>query len=121
MGDRGHIHLHEGDAPGVFFYAHWSGSDLPQIVRRALARKQRWDDAGYLNRIVFSELIRDVVAGETGYGIDAKPSDTGDGGRVVDVDHAAQSVTLVGNHFVSKSYTFDEYVAEDERSWPAYE
>ena len=54
---------------GVYLYKHSDGYLLPGIVQRALTRQIRWDDEEYLSRIIFSEMIRDDVYEELGYGI----------------------------------------------------
>ena len=68
MGERNCIYL-END--GIYFYSHWdTKEDLMKIVKSALKRgKQRWDDRAYLNRIIFSELIKNEIMELTGYGI----------------------------------------------------
>ncbi len=72
-GDKGNICLiyeDEGVEGKVYFYTHWRGSNMREIIRQALIRgKDRWDDAPYLARIIFSELIKDDILGLTGYGI----------------------------------------------------
>lgn len=119
MGDRGHIYLHEADKPGIWLYAHWDGSRLPNLVHIALLRGQyRWDDPPYLNRIIFSVLVERDLMGTTNFGLDTAPADTGDGHRIVDVDHDAQRVTLKGAYFVTKSYSFGEYIDMDGAEWP---
>lgn len=93
VGNRGEIYVHEGDAPGVYLYTHWDASALPHVVQRTLISREgrnRWNDAPYLTRIMFEVLIRGNERQETGYGISARRSD----GRVIDVDVAAQTVTL---------------------------
>jgi hypothetical protein len=89
MGDRGQVNVKRGGQQ-VFLYTHWSGSDLPDTLRRALARRQRWDDAPYLARIIFSEMVKGQEAEETGFGIWAISQDTFARVLVVDVD--AQTV-----------------------------
>lgn len=121
MGDRGHIYLHDGDEPGVYLYAHWHGTELPQIVQRALHDgKSRWGDVGCLNRMIFSRLIADNVLGKTGFALNTKPLDTSDGGRFVNVDHELRCVTLLGSHFEPVTYTFEEYInlVSDDVYWP---
>jgi hypothetical protein len=69
MGDRAHIALKQ-DKGTIYLYSHWDGRDLYQKLARALERgRGRWDDEEYLGRIIFSEMIRDDINGETGYGI----------------------------------------------------
>lgn len=84
MGDRGNIVV-RGPYGDVWFYTHWYGTDMKYILQRALARNQRWDDAAYLARIIFSELIKNDVDGETGYGISTHMLDNEHGILVVDV------------------------------------
>jgi hypothetical protein len=76
MGDRGNIVVEEDKGKRVCFYAHWSGSELPHLLGKALRRRQRWDDAPYLARIIFCMLIAgQEVDGETGFGISTEPCD----------------------------------------------
>lgn len=78
---RQNVKLHyEQDEP-VYVYSHWKGGDdrndrpLANDVRRALARQERWSDESYLARIIISEIIKDDIEGETGYGIAPYPVD----------------------------------------------
>jgi hypothetical protein len=72
MGDRGNIII-EADgqtfpAP-VYLYTHWSGSDIPKLLKAALIKGvSRWDDPAYLARIIFQTLIGGDK-GETGFGL----------------------------------------------------
>lgn len=113
MGDRGHVHVEPGDGSGgVFFYAHWRGTSLPEVVASALDRgRARWNDPPYLARIIFSELIVGSVLDETGYGISAQPTDTGDGFRVVHVNVEGGVVALERAGEATKAFTFDEFVS----------
>lgn len=95
MGDRGNIHVqtHGGREGGVWFYTHWSGSDLPQIVANGLDRgRSRWDDPPYLARILFDQLTDGQQGNEIGYGIDTEPGDNQH--PFVLVDCAAKTVCL---------------------------
>lgn len=112
MGDRAHVYVTAGEESGVWLYSHWGGRSLPGTVASALARGARWDDPPYLTRIIFSEMIKEDVMGETGYGISATPTDMGDGGRVVCVDIQAGTVHLRTNSGVGKTYRFQEFVDE---------
>ena len=73
MGDRANIRINEhigsDDDRFIYLYSHWDGHDLWKILQNALSRKQRWTDPPYLARIIFCEMIKDDVMGETGYGI----------------------------------------------------
>src|SRR5215831_4928797 len=57
----------------VYLYSHSGGgygdSPLKEKLRTALARRQRWDDESYLARIIFSEVIKEEIEEETGYGL----------------------------------------------------
>lgn len=70
MGDRAQVKV--GD---VYLYTHWHGTELKQAVHKALARKQRWEDAEYLTRIIFCEMLaldgEDALTEATGFGISA--------------------------------------------------
>jgi hypothetical protein len=103
MGDRANVLVkHDAGDNGVWLYTHWYGSKLPEILQTALKRKQRWDDASYLARIIFSEMIKDDVDGETGYGIS---SELGDGGNhVLEVNVQEQTVS-----YESKTYSFTAF------------
>lgn len=75
MGDRGQVKVIQwGDKP-VYLYTHWGASELGELVKSVLKRKLRWDDEAYLTRMVFSEMIKDDIGGELGYGISAGPCD----------------------------------------------
>lgn len=79
MGDRANIVIekdNEAFPHEVYLYTHWSGSELPDILRAALVRgRNRWTDGQYLARIIFSEMINGSVMDETGYGISTRPGD----------------------------------------------
>ena len=110
MGDRGNIAIKQDvktkdDEPVyIYFYSHWTGSELPVILQRALQRgASRWGDEAYLNRIIFSEMIADSVMEETGYGISTSLGDNGN--EIIYVDHDALNVTIG-----EKSWSFEEYL-----------
>ena len=81
MGDRANIVMVQhpwGGKPQslIYFYSHWGGSGLPKVLQSALIRgKGRWDDEPYLARIIFSEMIRDSVEDDTGFGISTYQAD----------------------------------------------
>jgi len=93
MGDRANIKITGSSSfpVPVFFYTHWSGSELPEILKAALIRgKNRWDDPQYLARIIFCEMVKGYVLEEPGYGIS---SEIGDGdSNVITVDMGEQTV-----------------------------
>lgn len=65
----------------IYIYSHWDGDDsvftspLAQKLKKALARRERWDDEMYLARIIFCEIVKDDIDGETGYGIGPEVGD----------------------------------------------
>jgi hypothetical protein len=116
MGDSRNIVVHGSAEADVVLYTHWGGSELPQTLAKALGRgRGRWDDAPYLTRMIFCEMIAaeagdDVVAAlmsETGLGIEAVPTEwDGIEGTDLYVDVAAQTV-YDGDE---TTYSFDRYV-----------
>lgn len=69
MGDRSNIVVKQYDGSSVYLYGHWMGEDSIGITKRVLERKQRWDDQAYLARMLFSEMVRNDLDSDTGYGI----------------------------------------------------
>lgn len=53
MGDRANVYIREDQTHGIYLYTHWGSSELPETVRTALARHERWSDTPYLARIIF--------------------------------------------------------------------
>src|SRR6267154_3871957 len=123
MGDRANIAV-QSRGERVYFYTHWSGSDVPEIVRSALARNERWDEPPYLARIIFCRLVRGDETGETGFGISTKPGDNEHPIFVVDCDKkmvTVESDTRTLHHYlvrgVAKAMTFGDYAALEEAEW----
>lgn len=81
MGMRQNIELNYDEGKPIYIYSHWSGgedinnSPLAKKLRTALARKERYDDHSYLARIIVSEVLKEDIDGETGYGIAPYPID----------------------------------------------
>jgi hypothetical protein len=112
MGDRANIHLFEEEGDdGFYFYTHWGGTDLPEVLADALRRgRQRWDDPPYLARIIFSEMIKDEVLEETGYGISQFECDNDDY-PIIQVNLTQRTVGIG-----SRTYTFEEFI-EGNSGW----
>lgn len=83
MGDRGNIVVQ--DQGRVYLYTHWRGSEIGSLVKKALRRKQRWDDSSYLTRIIFDTMTDGHQGGETGFGISSHIVDNEHPVLVVDV------------------------------------
>lgn len=106
MGDRGNVIFKYSEGGKIYFYTHWSGSQLKSIVKAALIRgKERWGDESYLARIVFSEMIKDDVMDVTGYGI--APYEMDSGARV-EVDTNEQTVNGIKFEDFIKQEVSDE-------------
>jgi len=107
MGDRANVYIHEGDQPGVYIYTHWYGTALPDLVEEALLTphaRARNNDAPYLTRIVFEELLRvtESLGEETGWGLSATVGDGED--RIVDVDVSYDGLTVTCSGYYDESY-----------------
>jgi hypothetical protein len=87
MGDRGNIVVRQGktNRDDVWFYTHWSGYNIEDVAREALARRLRWDDTSYLARIVFDTLTKGEQGEETGFGISTGITDNEHDIVVIDV------------------------------------
>lgn len=78
---RQNIKLEYAQGAPVYIYSHWDGDDdinnspLASKLRKALARRERWDDESYLARIIVSEVVREDIDGDAGYGVAPYPVD----------------------------------------------
>ena len=103
MGNRANIVVKEDEKDsGVYFYTHWGGYNLPIILQDALKRKERWYDHSYLARIIFCEMVKDEIDGETGYGISTCLTDNENPIITVQVD--IQNVSFNGYDLQFKDY-----------------
>ena len=81
MGERGNIVIKQSNSLNVsdiVFYTHWRGYETNEIVAQALNSprgRNRWDDYGYLSRIIFDTLITGEEHEETGYAISTEVYD----------------------------------------------
>lgn len=93
MGDRVQVLV---QPIGVYLYSHWAGESVQGVVSDALRRgKGRWTDPEYLARIIFCEMVKKDIDGETGYGIGTE--EHGDlNAPTVTVDCDAQEVRIEG-------------------------
>ena len=111
MGCRGTIEIWEnGAAPKdeespVVLYTHWGAHEMLSDLKAVLSRRQRWGDASYLSRMIFSKMIRNDIEGETGYGI--MTNNVNDAEQEIVVDCDRQEIIVKGNDN-NKTYTFSE-------------
>lgn len=95
MGDRGQIKIVD---TGVYLYAHWDGNLLFDIVQTVIQKGKRLDDPEYLTRIIFCEMVKSDISGETGYGIGNSMHGDLDN-ELVEVDVRNQKVMCGGNTY----------------------
>ena len=73
MGDRSNIVIRqEKGKPPLVIYGHWLGAGHIEAVTLALGRGVRFDDPGYLSRIIFCHAIKacgGTLDDETGFGL----------------------------------------------------
>lgn len=60
---------------GVYLYTHWGGHELPALLQSVVKRGDRLNDAHYLARIIFCEMVGTDTEGATGYGISSEICD----------------------------------------------
>lgn len=121
MGDRANVYVKDGDT-GVYLYTHWSGYELPETVRTALARCEgRESDGPYLARIVFCEMVKGDEEGTTGYGISTRLCDNEH--PIVVLDPMARTVAFSeeGNErsgpYIA-TMPMSEYAAKESADYP---
>ena len=87
MGDRNNIKITYGNGQSVFLYSHWGGSQLEEIVKRALWSSDRVTDESYFVRVLFSRMISEDIDSETGYGIAPYVVDQDANNKMVHIDY----------------------------------
>jgi hypothetical protein len=121
MGNRANIVIEQDSdmfPHPIYFYTHYDGSEIEQILKSALIRgRDRWDDPQYLSRVIFCEMIKDDLNGVTGYGITTA---IGDGGyKLLCVKMDEQKVRIRDSSDditakIIKEWTFEEFVRRRE-------
>jgi hypothetical protein len=121
MGDRANIVVRDKGQPQIFLYTHWHGTELPETLRQALARHERWDDSPYLTRIIFCRMVKGQEGDATGFGISTSMCDNEHPLLIVDIEK--QQITIenepgtAGIEGAPKTYTFAEYAALNRTEW----
>ena len=109
MGDRGQVMVKmEGKDKAVYLYTHWNATDLIEIVKKAVAKKWRWNDPEYLARIIFDEMVGDYQGEETGFGIGT--SKHGDIWRLIIVDTEKEHIGIEDYGKNKGSYSFENFI-----------
>jgi len=123
MGDRGNIVI-ETNGDRIYLYSHWSGRDLPTILKNALASKQgrgRWNDESYLTKIIFGFMLEgNDPKDEIGFGISTTLGDGEYALLVVNVDLKKVYLESDGSHEIgqnTQSWSFEEYAALPNVDW----
>ncbi len=129
MGDRGNIVIKQfGSDERVYLYTHWRGTELPTILRDALASeagRRRWNDNVYLARIIFTEMQRNARDPELGFGISTRLTDNEHPILVVDCE--AREVRVEADPdgrsspAVGKRWSFEDYVKLPFAHHPGWE
>ena len=108
MGDRGQILIKD---TGVYLYTHWDATNLINVVRKVISRKDRWNDSEYLTRMLFSEMTKGSEFESTGFGIGTE--EHGDIWRLITIDCENQIVSL-GEDGNEVKLSFQDFIDESE-------
>lgn len=120
--ERANVLVKDEQDPGVFLYTHSGGPRLPLLVRGALMRRQRWNQAPYLARLIFSGMTWGSSQGDAGFGISSILGDNNY--PVIVVDTAKQTVSYISEDDAREkrtdrpgaSWSFEEYVQAPARA-----
>lgn len=121
MGDRGNIVVRssQSNRDDVWFYTHWTGSTIEDVVKRGLARgKERWGDSSYLARIIFDELTDGQQGELTGFGISSSMGDNEY--PIVVVDDDKRRVFAVEENELFESRIPDDYEPASSTPYEEY-
>ena len=111
MGNRAVVIVTDRDGDKICLYAHWGGTVLIDQVQTALRKYPgRWNDFAYINRIIFSEMIKNDIDSELGFGISCNDIDF-DANQIIQIDLHQQTVTI--NH---KNMSIKEF-CDNPHSW----
>ena len=131
MGDRATFAVETHPDKRVYFYAHWTGHNVPKVIQTALSLRERWNDATYLARMLFCHLCHGEEMGTTGFGIGAELDDSSypilvlrPAKQIVEL-HAYDGDSIVGAwKKPTVVWTFEEFCGIEDIGWdkldPAY-
>ena len=122
MGDRANIKMIYEDRKVVWFYGHWAGRQLPELLQKGLIKgKDRWDDDCYLARILFQTML-DGDDDTTGFGI--SPWITDNERPILAVDVANQQVRIENEEgdrledpCIGMVIGFEDYIKLEDIDW----
>jgi hypothetical protein len=126
MGDRANIVIkQDGSDDRVYFYTHWHGTELPEMLHAALKRgEERWSDNPYLARVIFCEMTKGNPMALTGFGISTSLCDNEY--PIIVVDTATETVSFepepdhaADRPIYARKFTFKEFVGLTDLSWDA--
>jgi len=109
MGNRGNIVVRD-EGGSIWFYTHWRGSDILDMAFKALSRKERWEDASYLARIVFDTLTDGEKGGTAGFGISLSKGNNEH--EVVVIDTTARKVIVMPEDWEGRANDREEPLFE---------
>ena len=114
MGCRGTIEIwNNAAAPKseerpVVLYTHWGAKRMLNDLVTALEKKERWNDAAYLSRMIFCQMMGDYTRGTTGYGIMTDNALDTEEEILVDIDR--QEVIRKRTGHDNQRFTFEELI-----------
>ena len=111
MGCRGTIEIIEKDNdPSVFLYTHWGANEMLSQITTTLKKKKKLNNASYLTRMIFCEMVKGDEEGNTGYGIQTWR--TGDAEEEITVNVEHQWIKQERISKPSETFTFKELSKE---------
>lgn len=135
MGSRGNVYItdtategytaaeFQGGARGIYVYLHWGGYEMPELLRKALARgRDRWTDHQYLTRILIDQLTLEERDQNTGAGVGLTIGDNSYPITVVDLGRQTVAWAVAGEErnplLWVKVTSFVDYVALENATYP---
>ncbi len=96
MGDRVNVGIKTSKGDTVFLYLHWGGSDIHEIVAKAISHAMlRDNDESYFTRIFVSRVIDTDWDKETSVGMSINELSTmGDGYEVPVYNYTDKTISL---------------------------
>ena len=118
MGCRGTIEIWNNaaaptsDEKPVVLYTHWHAKRMMYDLITTLEKKERWNDAAYLSRMIFCEMVKDNLHNTTGFGI--LTDNVGDAEEEIIVDIDRQEVIRKRIGHDNQIFTFNEIITDEE-------